>query len=135
LPRGLRKAGGPITTAEIVASVIAAKGLPENLAANLPEKTLTQVQYFSMIELINSVKRSDGPMGNVEGRYRDAKMMLGWDIEAAGESVEAILRGAVHGQIGDLVKMLKKFNGLALQLFFCFEVRALSGSLVSSPPE
>ena len=25
--------------------------------------------------------------------------------------------------------------GLALQLFFCFEVRALSGSLVSSTPE
>jgi uncharacterized protein YciW len=34
----LRKAGAPITTAEIVASVIAANGLPENLAANLPEK-------------------------------------------------------------------------------------------------
>ena len=76
----------------------------------------THVQYFSMIELINSVKRSDGPMGNVEGHYRDAKMMLGWDIEAAGESAEAILRGAVHGQIGDLVKMLKKFNGLVGRL-------------------
>jgi hypothetical protein len=36
--------GGPITTTEIVASVIAAKGLPENLAANLPEKTLTYLR-------------------------------------------------------------------------------------------
>jgi hypothetical protein len=43
-PEALRKAGGPITTAEIVASIIAAKGLPENLAANLPEKTLTYLR-------------------------------------------------------------------------------------------
>jgi hypothetical protein len=44
LPRGFAEGGGPITTAEIVASIIAAKGLPENLAANLPEKTLTYLR-------------------------------------------------------------------------------------------
>jgi hypothetical protein len=43
-PEALRKAGGPITTGEIVASIIAAKGLPENLAANLLEKTLTYLR-------------------------------------------------------------------------------------------
>jgi hypothetical protein len=37
-------AGGPFTIAEIVASIIAAKRLPENLAANLPEKTLTYLR-------------------------------------------------------------------------------------------
>jgi hypothetical protein len=40
----LRKAAGPLTTAEIVAGVIAAKGLPEALAANLPEKTLAYLR-------------------------------------------------------------------------------------------
>jgi hypothetical protein len=40
----LRKAEGPLTTAEIVAGVIAAKGLPEGLVANLTEKTLAYLR-------------------------------------------------------------------------------------------
>jgi hypothetical protein len=37
-------------------------------------------------------------------------------------------------QAADLASLLEVYR-LALQLFFCFEVRALSGSLVSSTPE
>ena len=40
----LRKAEGPLTTAEIVTSVIKAKGLPESLAVSLTEKTLTYLR-------------------------------------------------------------------------------------------
>jgi hypothetical protein len=36
----LRRADGPLTTVEIVASIIKAKGLPDNLAQTLTEKTL-----------------------------------------------------------------------------------------------
>ena len=44
----------------------------------------------------------------------------------------AIIDGHTYrvGQVGSFVRI-----PLALQLFFCFEVRALSGSLVSSTPE
>jgi hypothetical protein len=40
----LRRADRPLTTAVIVASVIKAKGLPENLADNLTEKTLAYLR-------------------------------------------------------------------------------------------
>jgi hypothetical protein len=40
----LRRADGPLTTAEIVASVIKAKGLPDNLAQALTEKTLAYLR-------------------------------------------------------------------------------------------
>jgi hypothetical protein len=40
----LRKAKGPLTTTEIVASVIAAKGLSVNLAPTLTEKTLAYLR-------------------------------------------------------------------------------------------
>lgn len=43
-------------------------------------------------------------------------MMLGGEIEAAGESAEMILKDSARGQIRDLVKMLKKFNNLILHL-------------------
>jgi hypothetical protein len=33
------------------------------------------------------------------------------------------------------IGLMTRRNHLTLQLFFCFEVRALSGSLVSSTPE
>lgn len=40
----LRRADRPLTTAEIVASVIKAKGLPDTLAPALTEKTLTYLR-------------------------------------------------------------------------------------------
>jgi hypothetical protein len=40
----LRRAEGPLTTAEIVASVIKAKGLPLTLVPNLTEKTLAYLR-------------------------------------------------------------------------------------------
>jgi hypothetical protein len=40
----LRRAEGPVTTAEIVASVIAANGLPDNLAPVLTEKVLAYLR-------------------------------------------------------------------------------------------
>jgi hypothetical protein len=40
----LRKAAGPLTTAEIIAGVIAAKGLPKGLATVLTEKALAYLR-------------------------------------------------------------------------------------------
>src|SRR5258708_30354267 len=40
----LRKAEGPLTTAEIVAGVLAAKGLPKTLTPNLTEKALAYLR-------------------------------------------------------------------------------------------
>src|ERR1700687_3653052 len=40
----LRKAKGPLTTAEIVASVVKAKGLPDGLDASLTEKALAYLR-------------------------------------------------------------------------------------------
>jgi hypothetical protein len=40
----LRKADKPLTTAEIVASVIAAKGLPDSVVPNLKDKALTYLR-------------------------------------------------------------------------------------------
>jgi hypothetical protein len=40
-------------------------------------------------------------------------MMLGWEIERAGECAEAFLKGTARGQISDLVRMLKDYNRIA----------------------
>jgi hypothetical protein len=40
----LRKANGPLTTAQIVASIVKAKGLPDGLAADLTEKVLAYLR-------------------------------------------------------------------------------------------
>jgi hypothetical protein len=55
------------------------------------------------------------------------------DEYAHASGVKDIERGDLESE-GDLVA-LHKIGALALQLLCCFEVRALSGSLVSSTPE
>jgi hypothetical protein len=69
-----------------------------------------------MIELINSVKPTTESRGKVESQYRVAKMMLGWEIEAAVTSVDSILRGPVRAHIGDFVKILRRYNKIVKHL-------------------
>jgi hypothetical protein len=56
----LRTANGPLTTAEIVASVIKAKGLPNGLDASLTEKVLT---YLRTKRATDSVIKSGTTQG------------------------------------------------------------------------
>jgi hypothetical protein len=74
------------------------------------------VQFFTMIELINATKRIDGPWGNIEGHYKDAKMMLGWEIESAGEFVESFFKGTVRSQIDDLAKATREYNRIVKRI-------------------
>jgi hypothetical protein len=75
----------------------------------------THVQFFSMIEIINSVKKTSGPWSDVKGHYSDAKAMLGDEIESVAEFMEAMLKGTVRNHIANLVKLLRRYNRLLEQ--------------------
>jgi hypothetical protein len=73
------------------------------------------IQFFTMVELINSVKKEDGPLGDVEGHYADAKNILCAEIEATTMFAEAFFRKRITLHVSDFSVMLDAFKQIVHQ--------------------
>ena len=94
-----------------------------------------EIRSLGVLEMQNGIER-------LTRRVEELKAFDPQSVSRHGSSEIVSLKtaiedtlAAVFGQGTPKFKRYRPAFGLALQLFFCFEVRALSGSLVSSTPE
>jgi hypothetical protein len=70
----------------------------------------TNVQRFAAIEIINSSKRIEGPLGNVEGHYSDAKFFLSSDIKQAIVFMENHLIATLDDNFKFFIRLIDGYN-------------------------
>lgn len=71
-------------------------------------------ENFQTIEFINSFEQQpdDGPLGNVSGQFRIARLLMRWEIEAAIKFMEEMLLETFDRQIPELAECASVFNEL-----------------------
>jgi hypothetical protein len=74
------------------------------------------VRHFEMIEIINSPKRVDGPLGDIEGHYSDAKFFLSMEIREAIVFMENFLISIFDDNIEPFIELVRQFNSYVQKL-------------------
>jgi hypothetical protein len=76
----------------------------------------TSVRHFATIEIINSARKMDGPLGDVEGHYSDAKFFLSTEIKQAIMFMEDFLITILDDDISYFIELIGHFNLLVKRL-------------------
>lgn len=85
----------------------------------------THVRHFAAIEIINASKRIDGPLGNVEGHYSDAKFFLSSDVKQAILFMENCLIAIIDNNFKFFIRLIEAYNTT---------IQGLSGETAGAAP-
>lgn len=74
------------------------------------------IETFTYIELLNSIEKQEGPLGDLSGHYSDAKWFLSNEIETAAMFMERHLKREFRAHIKTLIRELKLFDRLLREM-------------------